>query len=332
VIPCANGTDALQLAMMALGYKPGDEVITASFTYVATAEVIALLGLKPVLVDVNPDTFTIDPEAFEKAVTKKTVAVVPVHLFGQCANMDAVLGVAKKHGIAVIEDAAQSIGAEYTLSNGKTAMSGTMGAVGCTSFFPSKNLGCYGDGGAVFTNDSDLAERIRMTANHGQSVQYYHDVVGVNSRLDSIQAAVLRVKLKRLHEYNGARQRVAALYDEAFSGCPFLQTPKKQPRSTHVYHQYTLLLKEGSRDELRSRLQSRGIPSMIYYPVPLHLQKAYGDDRYKPGDFPVSEDLAGRVLSLPMHTELSDEDVRFIAGEVLAFYGEVPAARQKQTT
>jgi dTDP-4-amino-4,6-dideoxygalactose transaminase len=324
VIPCANGTDALQVIMMAMDFKPGDEVITASFTYVATAEVIALLGLTPVLVDALPGTFTLDPRAVEKAITPKTVAVVPVHLFGQCADMEAILEIASRHGIKVIEDAAQAIGSEYTFSDGRRAMAGTMGDAGSTSFFPSKNLGCYGDGGAIFTNDAALAGRIRMTVNHGQSEQYRHDRVGVNSRLDSLQAAVLRVKLRHLKEFTAARQRAAAYYDKAFAGCPYFKIPGRQPASTHVFHQYTLTLNDGHRDELRAWLSARGIPTMVYYPIPLHLQKAYRSDRYGRGAFPVTESLAARVLSLPMHTELSDDDLKHITGQVLAFYAETP--------
>jgi len=324
VIPCANGTDALQLVMMAMGFKAGDEIITTSFTYVATAEVIALLGLTPVLVDVDPATFTMDVAAFERAITDRTVAVVPVHLFGQCADMEPILDVARRAGIRVIEDAAQAIGAQYTFSDGRTAMAGTMGDAGCTSFFPSKNLGCYGDGGAVYTNDEALAHTIARVANHGQSVQYSHDLIGVNSRLDSIQAAVLRVKLRHLDEYTGARQYAAAMYDRIFGDHPRLRIPVRHPRSTHVFHQYTLVLTDSDRNALREHLAARGIPSMIYYPIPLHMQAAYRDERYGPGHFPASEYLAGHVLSLPMHTELTDGDLRTIADGVLTFTGTVP--------
>lgn len=319
VIPCANGTDALQIAMMALGLEPGDEVITASFTYVATAEVIALLQLKPVLVEVNPKTFTIDPDAFEKAITPKTKAVVPVHLFGQCADMNRILSIAKKHNIFVIEDTAQAIGADYTMPDGSVHKAGTMGIVGCTSFFPSKNLGCYGDGGAMFTNDDQLAAKIRMVANHGQSVQYYHDEIGVNSRLDSMQAAILRIKLRRLDDYAAARNRAAAFYDKAFEKHPGITIPAREPKSTHVFHQYTLLLENADRNKLREYLASKKIPSMIYYPVPVHLQKAYMDDRYKKYDFSSTEELCRKVISLPMHTELSDTDLGFITSSVLEF-------------
>ncbi len=323
VIPCANGTEALQLVMMAMGFKPGDEIITTSFTYVATAEVIALLKLKPVLVEVNPQTFTMDPAAFENAITKRTVAVVPVHLFGQCADMEPILRIAKKHGLKVIEDAAQAIGAEYALSDGTKAKAGTMGDVGTTSFFPSKNLGCYGDGGAVYTQDETLAAKIRRMANHGQSVQYVHDEIGCNSRLDSIQAAILSVKLKHLDEYAAARQHVAANYDKAFSGNPSFEIPARQKSSTHVFHQYTLKLNGLDRAKFREHLASKGIPSMIYYPIPLHMQKAYRDERYAPGAFPVTEDLCSRVISLPMHTELSMDNLKYITGHALEFTSEL---------
>lgn len=319
VIPCANGTDALQIAMMALGLKPGDEVITANFTYVATAEVIALLGLTPVLVDVLPDTFDIDLAAVEKAITPKTKAIVPVHLFGQCADMEALMNLAKKHNLFVIEDTAQAIGADYTYSDGSKHKAGTMGTVGCTSFFPSKNLGCYGDGGAIYTNDDTLAKSIRMIANHGQSVQYYHDSIGVNSRLDSIQAAILRIKLRELDGYAKARNAAAAYYDKAFANHPKAKTPARAKNSTHVFHQYTLQLKGVDRAALKDYLASKDIPAMIYYPVPLHLQKAYTDARYKAGDFPVTEQLCATVISLPMHTELDAETLKYITSEVLSF-------------
>lgn len=319
VIPCANGTDALQIAMMALGLQPGDEVITASFTYVATAEVIALLKLTPVLVDVYPDTFDINIEAIEKAITPKTKAIVPVHLFGQCANMEAIMKIAEKHKLYVIEDTAQAIGAEYTFSNGKKQKAGTIGTIGCTSFFPSKNLGCFGDGGAIFTNDDELAKKLRMIANHGQSVQYVHDEIGVNSRLDSIQAAILRIKLRHLDEYAAARNRAADFYDKAFANHPKVKTPARVKNSTHVFHQYTLQLNGVDRQALRDHLQAKGIPSMIYYPIPLHMQKAYTDKRYTPGMFPVTEHLCSCVLSLPMHTELDNETLTFITQSVLEF-------------
>jgi UDP-2-acetamido-2-deoxy-ribo-hexuluronate aminotransferase len=319
VIPCANGTDALQIAMMALGLKPGDEVITADFTYVATAEVIALLGLTPVLVDVYPDTMDINVEAIEKAITPKTKAIVPVHLFGQCADMERILAVAKKHNLYVIEDTAQAIGADYTFSDGRVAKAGTMGDIGCTSFFPSKNLGCFGDGGAMYTNSDDLAAKMQMIANHGQSVQYYHDSIGVNSRLDSMQAAILRIKLSHLDSYAAARNRAAEYYDKAFAGHPKLKTPKRAKNTNHVFHQYTLQLNGADRAALKEFLASKEIPMMIYYPVPLHLQKAYLDPRYKQGDFPVTEQLCSSVFSLPMHTELDEETLKYITDSVKEF-------------
>jgi len=319
VIPCANGTDALQIAMMALNLQPGDEVITADFTYAATAEVIALLKLTPVLVDVIPGTFTIDPVAFEKAINKNTKAVVPVHLFGQCAEMEKIMEIANRHKLFVIEDTAQAIGADYIFSNGTKKKAGTIGTVGCTSFFPSKNLGCFGDGGALFTNDDALAAKFRMITNHGQSVLYYHDEVGVNSRLDSIQAAILRIKLRHLDEYANARNKAAAYYDKAFSGNAKLQIPVREPQSDHVFHQYTLVLNGPDRNAMREFLSAQGIPAMIYYPIPLHLQKAYTDPRYKEGDFPVTEHLCRNVISLPMHTELTDADLERISNGVLEF-------------
>jgi dTDP-4-amino-4,6-dideoxygalactose transaminase len=320
VIPCANGTDALQIAMMALDFKPGDEVITASFTYVATAEVIALLKLKPVLVDVDAETMTIDCDAIEKAITPRTVAIVPVHLFGQCADMNRIMEIAARHKLAVIEDTAQAIGADYKTESG-VKKAGTIGTIGTTSFFPSKNLGCMGDGGAIFTNDDKLAERMRMIVNHGQSVLYQHDEIGVNSRLDSMQAAILRVKLRYLDEYCRARQEAADFYDRAFANNPKLKTPVRMPGSTHVFHQYTLILNGVDRNELRAHLEQKGVPSMIYYPIPLHMQKAYTDPRYKAGDFPVTEKLCQNVISLPMHTELSREDLIWITRSVLEFTG-----------
>jgi len=319
VIPCANGTDALQIAMMALNFKPGDEIITASFTYVATAEVIALLKLKPVLVDVDPDTFTIDCDALERAITPRTVAIVPVHLFGQCADMQRIMEIANAHNLYVIEDTAQAIGASFTMKNGITHKAGTIGSIGTTSFFPSKNLGCMGDGGAIFTNDDSLADHLRIIANHGQTVQYHHDEIGVNSRLDSIQAAILRVKLRYLDAYCDARLKAAEYYDNAFSNSERIKTPVRMEGSTHVFHQYTLVLNGVSRTALREHLESKGIPSMIYYPIPLHMQKAYTDPRYKSGDFPITEQLCNHVISLPMHTELSNDDLEYIASSVLEF-------------
>lgn len=319
VIPCANGTDALQIAMMALGLKPGDEVITANFTYVATAEVIGLLGLTPVLVDVNENTFDINIEAIEKNITPKTKAIVPVHLYGQCCDMEKIMAIAKKHNLFVIEDVAQALGADYIFTDGTRKKAGTIGTVGCTSFFPSKNLGCYGDGGAIYTNDDDLAGKLRMVAHHGQSKQYVHDVVGVNSRLDSIQAAVLKVKLKHLDNYAAARNRAADFYDKAFAGCKKLITPARAKNSTHVFHQYTLQLVGINRDALREFLATKTIPSMIYYPIPLHMQNAFKSDRYKPGDFPITEKLCSSVISLPMHTELNEETLKYITNNVLEF-------------
>lgn len=321
VITVGNGTDALQIALMGLGLKPGDEVITPTFTFIATAEVVALLGLTPVVVDVDWDTMNISVEAIRKAITPRTKAIVPVHLFGQCADMEPIMAIAREHHLYVVEDACQAIGAQYTFADGTTMQAGTMGDIGCTSFFPSKNLGCYGDGGAIFTNNDDLAAQMRAIANHGMVVRYHHDRVGVNSRLDAIQAVVLDAKLPHLNEYIAARQRAAAYYDKAFAGNPHVLTPARQAHSTHVYHQYTLRLVGVDRDKVREALAEREIPSMVYYPVPLHLQKAYQDPRYKAGDFPVAERLAGCVLSLPMHTELSDEQLLAITsavGEVIA--------------
>jgi dTDP-4-amino-4,6-dideoxygalactose transaminase len=319
VIPCANGTDALQIAMMALGLKPGDEVITADFTYPATAEVIALLGLSPVLVDVYPDTFDISVEAIEKAITPKTKAIVPVHLFGQCADMERIMQLAKKHNLFVVEDVAQAIGSDYTFSDGKKQKAGTIGDIGCTSFFPSKNLGAYGDGGAMYTNNDDLAAKLKMISNHGQSVQYYHDVIGVNSRLDSIQAAILRVKLRYLDEYAAARNAVADYYDTAFANHPKIKTPVHVKNSDHVFHQYTLQLKGVDRTALREHLAAKGIPAMIYYPVPLHLQKAYVNPKNKDSDFPVTINLCANVISLPIHTEMDKDTLKHIVDSVLEF-------------
>ena len=316
VIPVGNGTDALQIALMGIGLKPGDEVITPTFTFIATAEVAALLGFTPVVVDVDWDTMNISAEAVRKAITPRTKAIVPVHLFGQCADMEPIMAIAREHNLYVVEDACQAIGAQYTFSDGTTRQAGTMGDIGCTSFFPSKNLGCYGDGGAIFTNNDELAARMRAIANHGMVVRYHHDRVGVNSRLDAIQAAVLDAKLPHLNEYIAARQRAAAYYDKAFAGNPHVLTPGHQAHSTHVYHQYTLRLVGVDRDKVREALAEREIPSMVYYPVPLHLQKAYQDPRYKKGDFPVAERLAGCVLSLPMHTELTDEQLLSITTAV----------------
>jgi dTDP-4-amino-4,6-dideoxygalactose transaminase len=319
VIPCANGTDALQIVLMALGLEPGDEVITPSFTYIATTEVVALLKLKPVFVEVDPKTFCLDPKALEAAITPRTKAIVPVHLYGQGAPMHEILRVAQKHGIPVIEDNAQAIGSSYTFPDGTTRKTGTLGLAGCTSFFPSKNLGCYGDGGAICTDDDVLAERMRMIANHGQSKKYYHDVVGCNSRLDSIQAAVLRVKLKELDGYIAARRKVADFYDMAFAGHAKITTPYRAPYTHHVYHQYTLQLKDADRDGLHAYLATKKIPSMIYYPVPGHRQKMFsGTDTVLP-NLPVTDDLTTRVISLPMHTELDEQQLFHITGSVLEY-------------
>jgi dTDP-4-amino-4,6-dideoxygalactose transaminase len=319
VIPCANGTDALQIAMMGLGLEQGDEVITADFTFAATVEVIALLKLTPVLVDVEMDSFNMDIDALKKAITPKTKAIVPVHLFGQCANMEAILEVAKEHNLYVIEDTAQAIGADYKFSDGTTKKAGTIGNVGTTSFFPSKNLGCYGDGGAIFTNDDELAHTLRGVVNHGMYTRYYHDVIGVNSRLDSIQAAILRIKLPYLDEYCDARRKAAAYYNDAFSASNKITTPTTNSFTTHVFHQYTLKLHGVNRDALHKHLLENNIPCAIYYPVPLHAQKAYTDERYKESDFVVTNELATSVISLPMHTEFEEDQLKFITETVLSF-------------
>ncbi|WP_276168087.1 DegT/DnrJ/EryC1/StrS family aminotransferase [Zobellia alginiliquefaciens] len=327
VIPCANGTDALQIAMMGLGLQPGDEVITADFTFAATVEVIALLQLIPVLVDVEPDSFNIDIAAVEKAITPKTKAIVPVHLFGQCANMDAIMELAEKHNLFVIEDNAQAIGADYTFDDGRKQKAGTIGHVGATSFFPSKNLGAYGDGGAIFTNDDELAHTLRGIVNHGMYERYHHDVVGVNSRLDSIQAAVLRAKLPKLDGYCDSRRAAARSYNEAFKGQPHIITPKtikcdiatNDDSNCHVFHQYTLRITNGKRDALVKHLADNDIPCGVYYPIPLHKQKAYVDERYNETDFPVTNQLIKEVISLPMHTELDSEQIDFITKTVLEF-------------
>lgn len=319
VIPCANGTDALQIAMMALNLKPGDEVILPAFTYAATAEVIALLKLKPVMVDVDPDTFLIDTRKMEAAITSNTKAIVPVHLFGQCADMETIMRIAAKHGIYVIEDTAQAIGAVYTFSDGTQKQAGTIGHVGCTSFFPSKNLGCMGDGGAMVTDDEELAKRLKMIANHGQAVQYTHDEIGVNSRLDTIQAAILKVKLQYLDEYAAARNAVADYYDKAFASHPNLLIPKRVPNSTHVFHQYTLKARGVDRNMLRTFLSEKEIPSMVYYPIPLHFQKAYATSQFPEGSLPVTENLSKCVFSLPISTEMDDEQLEYITRHVLEF-------------
>lgn len=319
VIPCANGTDALQIAMMGLNLEQGDEVITVDFTFAATVEVIALLKLTPVLIDVESDSFNMDIEALKRAITPKTKAIVPVHLFGQCANMEAILQVATEHNLFVIEDNAQAIGADYTFSNGSTQKAGTMGNVGTTSFFPSKNLGCYGDGGAIFTNDDDLAHTLRGIINHGMYRRYYHDVVGVNSRLDSLQAAVLSAKLPLLDEYCDARRNAAIFYNNSFKDCRQIETPKTSSFSTHVFHQYTLKLTGIDRDALHEHLIAQEIPCAIYYPVPLHSQEAYKDARYNEDDFKVTNKLIQSVISLPMHTELTEEQQEHIVNTILNF-------------
>jgi dTDP-4-amino-4,6-dideoxygalactose transaminase len=319
-VACGNGTDALQVAMMALGLEPGDEVITTPFTFIATIEVISLLKLKAVLVDVDPDTFNLDPGKLEKAITAKTKAIVPVHLFGQAADMNEILPIAKKHGIHIIEDNAQAIGASYTLADGSVGKAGALGDIGCTSFFPSKNLGAYGDGGAVFTNNDELAAKLRSMVNHGMTKKYYYEYVGVNSRLDTIQAAILRIKLRHLDDYNKARKEVAAAYDEAFTNLPGVKIPVRNPDSEHIFHQYTLQLPAEKRDALKDYLNAREIPAMIYYPFPLHLQKAYAELAYKEGDFPVTERLCKQVLSLPIHTEMEQEQLEYIIHSVRQFF------------
>ncbi|MCS3532010.1 DegT/DnrJ/EryC1/StrS aminotransferase family protein [Chryseobacterium sp. JUb7] len=318
VIPCANGTDALQIALMALDLKEGDEVITADFTFAATVEVIHLLKLKSVLVDVDYDTFTISTEAIKKAITPKTKAIIPVHIFGQCANMEEILKIAEEHNLYVIEDNAQAIGSEYTFADGTVKSAGTMSTVGTTSFFPSKNLGCYGDGGAIFTNNDELAHRLRGIVNHGMYERYYHDEVGVNSRLDSIQAAVLRKKLPNLDNYNEARRKAADYYDEAFTGNENILTPKRAENSTHVFHQYTLRILNGKRNELQKFLTEKEIPAMIYYPVALRKQKAYYQES-NDADFVNTDKLLDQVISLPMHTELDEEQLKYITDAVLEF-------------
>lgn len=318
VVPCANGTDALQIAMMALELKPGDEVILPVFTYVATAEVIALLGLTPVFIDVKDDTFNIDVDQLENKITNKTRAIVPVHLFGQCADMKEILRIASKHELFVIEDAAQALGASYTFTDDVTKKAGTVGTIGTTSFFPSKNLGCFGDGGALITNDSTLAEKARMIANHGQKTKYYHETIGLNSRLDTMQAAILNVKLKYLPDYEKKRNEVAHYYDQALKSVDEVKIPVRATHSTHVFHQYTL--KANRRDGLKQYLEGLGIPSMIYYPVSLHLQNAYKQGNIKVGSFPAAEKLSKDVISLPIHTEMKEQELDFICQSIKKFY------------
>ena len=320
VIPCANGTDALQIAMMAFGFKPGDEIIVPAFTYIATVEVIALLGLIPVFIDVHESTFNMNTDQLEAKITKKTVCIVTVHLYGQCSNMEVILKIAHSKGIKVIEDTAQAIGAIYTFKDGIKKQAGTMGDIGTTSFFPSKNLGCYGDGGAIFTNDAILAQKIKIIANHGQSKKYFHDSIGVNSRLDTLQAAILGVKLKYLDNYTYARNIVAEIYDMALKNNNYITIPIRNKFSTHVFHQYTVILNDKiNRDAFRSYLNDNGIPTMIYYPLPLHLQKAYLNYGGREGQFPVSEKLSKKVLSLPIHTELKKNEQEYIISKILDF-------------
>jgi len=320
VIPCANGTDALQIAMMGLGLEQGDEVITVDFTFAATVEVIALLKLTPVLIDVEPDTFNIDIDALKKAITPKTKAIVPVHLFGLCANMEAVMSIAKEHNLFVIEDNAQAIGCDYTFSNGVTKKTGTIGHIGATSFYPSKNLGAFGDGGALCTNDKTLADKMTMIANHGQSARYYHDLVGCNSRLDSIQAAILNIKLKKLDAYNSARQSVAKYYSDAFASIKEITTPSSLHYSTHVYHQYTMQLIGVDRDMFIAHLSAKEIPCMIYYPVPGHLQKMFGEQKNTNWNLPITDKLTPCVCSLPVHTEMDEVQLAYIVEGVKSFF------------
>jgi UDP-2-acetamido-2-deoxy-ribo-hexuluronate aminotransferase len=319
VIPCANGTDALQIAMMALDLKPGDEVITPSFTYIATTEVVALLRLTPVFVEVDPKTFCIDPRSIEKAITPRTKAIVPVHLYGHVAPMEEIMRLAQKYNLYIIEDNAQAIGSDYSFEDGRKKKAGTIGTVGATSFFPSKNLGCYGDGGAIFTNDEALAERLKMIANHGQKQRYYHEMVGCNSRLDTLQAAVLKVKLNKLDEYIAARRKAADFYNSTFAKHPKITIPHIAPYSNHVYHQYTLILEDVDRDGLNKYLAEAGIPSMIYYPVPAHRQKMFAAYNAASYELPVTDWLTERVISLPMHTELDEEQLGYITAKVLEF-------------
>lgn len=316
VITCGNGTDALQVALMALNLEPGSEIISPNFTFIATVEVIALLGLKPVLVDVDPDTFNLDPRKVEQALSPKTRAIIPVHLFGQAADMNEILRIARENNLYVVEDTAQALGARYYQADGSSRAVGGMGELGTTSFFPSKNLGCFGDGGALMSQDPHLAEKIRLLVNHGARIKYHHEEIGVNSRLDTIQAAVLRVKLKHLDQYNQARQQAAALYDELLGDHPLIQIPVRNQFSSHIFHQYTIRVKGGKRDFLKQKLAELQIPSMVYYPVPLSLQKAFRQGTYRKGDFPVSEMLCEEVLSLPMHTELTQAQQEYIAEQI----------------
>jgi UDP-2-acetamido-2-deoxy-ribo-hexuluronate aminotransferase len=319
-VTCGNGTDALQIALMALDLKPGDEVITTPFTFIATVEAIALLGLKPVFADVSPRSFNIDSSGIEQVINRRTKVILPVHLYGQCANMDTIMEIAGRRNLRVIEDAAQALGSEYTFTNGMVKKAGAIGHIGCTSFFPSKNLGCFGDGGAMFTGDQELAEKLRAITLHGSKIKYYHDMIGVNSRLDTLQAAILDVKLKYLEKYNRARAEAAGYYDRALSDIDRLILPKRTSRSTHIFHAYTLKMAGADRDGLREFLKKRGIPTMIYYPVPMHLQKGYSKYGYRKGDFPVSEELCASVLSIPMHTELGNDQLEYICSSVHDFF------------
>lgn len=319
VIPCGNGTDALQASLMALDLEEGDEIITSSFTFISTIEVIRLLGLKPVLCDVDPDTFNIDTQKLKKLITSKTRAILPVHLFGQCADMIEINRLASLHGLYVIEDAAQALGTHFIFPDGKKKKAGTLSSIGCTSFFPSKNLGAWGDGGAIFTDDKDLAEKIRAIVNHGMLKRYYYEYIGMNSRLDTLQAAILIVKLKYLDDYIRARKKAAEFYDTYLKGHPLIQIPERCPWSDHSFHQYTIKVREDKRDELKNYLQSMNIPSMIYYPAPIHLQKAYIDLGYSEGDLPVTENLCRCVLSLPVHTELDEAQLQYICNTIIDF-------------
>jgi UDP-2-acetamido-2-deoxy-ribo-hexuluronate aminotransferase len=320
VISCANGTDALQIAMMSLGLKPGDEVITTNFTFIATIEVVALLGLKPVIVDPDPENFNISVEGIKKAITSKTKAIVPVHLFGQCSDMENILKIAGEYNLFVIEDAAQATGADYFFRDGKVRKAGTIGNVGTTSFFPSKNLGCYGDGGALYTDNEDLAKKIKSIANHGMKVRYHYNDIGINSRLDTIQSAILRIKLKYLDQYNKARKRAADFYDGAFAGCAAISVPVRNSYSSHIFHQYTIRILNGKRDDLKRYLNERHIPAMIYYPGPLHMQEAYRYLGYMESDFPVTNSLCKEVISLPMHPDIEQDQLNYITQNILEFF------------
>lgn len=320
VISCGNGTDALQIAIMAIGLKPGDEIISTNFTFIATVEIVALLGLKPVIVEPEEDSFNISVEEIRKAITPKTKAIIPVHLFGQCSEMEEIMKIATEYKLYVIEDTAQATGAEFRFTDGTIKKAGTIGHIGTTSFFPTKNLGCYGDGGALFTNDSELEKKLRSIANHGMKVRYYHDDIGVNSRLDTIQAAILRIKLKYLNSYNTARTTAANYYDKALKGCNSVIIPKRVSYSSHIFHQYIIKVKNGRRRELIKFLEEKKIPVNIYYPVPVHMQKAFAFLGYSEGDFPVTERLCREVISLPMHTELDHEQLDYITDYVLKFF------------